>query len=45
MTPDDFYSEFIHGSASDEETIFRMKEYVACVKKVEKSLTKKHEKS
>ena len=44
MTPDDFYFEYIHGSASDEEIIFRMKEYVACVKKAEKTLIKKTKK-
>ena len=42
MTPDDFYSVYIHSSASDEETIFRMKEYVACVKKAEKKFAAKN---
>ena len=41
MPPDEFYSEYIHGAASDEEVIFRMKEYVACVKKVERQINKK----
>ena len=38
-TPEDFVFEFING-ASQESDIRRMKEYVACVKKVEKSFIK-----
>ncbi len=39
-TVDDFIFEYIHGSASEEERIRRMKEYVACVRKVEKKSIK-----
>ncbi len=38
---DDFFASYIHGSASEEENIRRMKEYVNCVKKVEKEFNKK----
>jgi hypothetical protein len=40
MTPDDFYSAYIHGAASEDEVIRRMKEYVACVKRVEREFKK-----
>jgi len=38
-TPEDFTFDYIHG-ATVEEGIRRMKEYVACVKKVEKEIKK-----
>ena len=36
MTPDDFMSEYLHGAASSEEKIRRIKEYIRCVKRVER---------
>lgn len=41
MPPEDFVSDFVLGASCYDEGIRRMKEYVACVKKVEKEFNKK----
>ena len=36
MSPDDYIHDFLHGAASEEEKIRRLKDYVKCVNKVER---------